>query len=102
MGEIRKFFAKMIEHKNFEAFILVAIIIDSIQLAYYYFMIPTEELTVVMVIDRFFFSLFSLEAAIKIMVHQRDYFRSSWNIFDFTILILTLSLLLSMMFSDIW
>ena len=55
-----------------------------------------------MIIDRIFFTLFSIEAIIKIVVHQRDYFRNYWNIFDFTILSLTLILLLSMAFSDNW
>ena len=60
MGKIRKFFAKLIEHKKFEAIILIAIMIDSVQLSYYYFMITPEELIVLAIIDRIFFMVLYL------------------------------------------
>ena len=77
--------------------------IDSVQLAYYYFMITPEEILVLKIIDRIFFTLFSIEATLKIIVNRRDYFKHYWNIFDFTILGLTLMLLIVIGFTDaVW
>ena len=86
MSKFKRFGARLIAHKRFEAIILIIILIDSVQLGYYHFMITPEESLVLMVIDRFFFIVFSIEATIKIIVHQTEYFRNRWNLFDFIIL----------------
>ena len=41
-----------------------------------------------------FMGIFTLEAIIKIVAFKKSYFRDPWNIFDFTIVILTLSILI--------
>ena len=71
------------------------------QLAYYYFMISPEEILVLKIVDRIFFTLFSIEAALKILMNRLDYFKNYWNLFDFTILCLTLVLLIAISFTDI-
>lgn len=64
-------------------------------------MITPEEILVLKIVDRFFFTLFSIEAALKIIVYRRDYFKNYWNLFDFTILCLTLVLLIAISFTDV-
>ena len=96
MSYIRRQCVKWTQHKSFEAIILLAIVIDSVQLAYYYFMISEDELFVLMVIDRLFFALFTIEAALKITAQAKEYFKNRWNLFDFSILCSTVVILITM------
>ena len=76
---LRQFCIKLTERRSFEVFILVAILIDTIQLAYFYFMITPEETHFLMIVERGFFALFCLEALLKIIARSKEYFKDRWN-----------------------
>ena len=46
------------------------------------------------ILNYVFMVIFSLEALIKIIALKKAYFRDTWNIFDFTIVFLTLAILI--------
>ncbi len=47
-------------------------------------------------IDFFFILFFMVEAIVKIAVYKGDYFKSKWNLFDFTIVLVSLPSILSL------
>ena len=46
-----------------------------------------------------FMGVFTIEALIKIIAQRKQYFKDSWNIFDFTIVAFTLIILILKMAS---
>ena len=45
-------------------------------------------------INYIFVTIFTIEAIVKIIAQKTDYFRDSWNIFDFTVVVATLIILI--------
>ena len=81
------------EHRYFEIFILICILCNTIVLACHYFMIPETTSLIFESINSFFISVFILEAVMKLIAQKLDYFKDTWNRFDFLVLFLTLALL---------
>jgi len=54
---------------------------------------PREVTKFVEIMNLVFMVIFTLEAALKITALKKAYFKDSWNVFDFIIVILTLSIL---------
>ena len=57
----------MTEHRCFEIFILLAILVNTIVLACHHFMISDEEVDVQVAFNSSFVGLFTIEAVIKII-----------------------------------
>ena len=55
---------------------------------------PKELSGIIETLNYIFAGIFTLEAIIKIIALKTSYFKDSWNIFDFTIVVFTLVILL--------
>lgn len=64
---IRKWSIKVTQHKCFEVVILVAILIDTIIIGSYHFMLSDVEVENLSTLNLFFVILFTLEAVMKII-----------------------------------
>ena len=79
---------------------MFATLVNTIVLGCYYFMIPTDQLKTINRINLTFSVLFTFEAIIKIIALRSEYFDNHWNTFDFTILVLTYSLIMAQNLTD--
>lgn len=77
----------VIMHPFFEAFIMVCIILNTFTMAIEFWGQPTEYALALVVINYIFAVLFLAEAVVKLIALRMTYFSSSWNIFDFTIVL---------------
>ena len=68
----------------------MSIILNTIVLTLDWYLMPTEISNVVKIINIVFAGIFTVEAVIKIIAQGKEYFRESWNIFDFIVVIATL------------
>jgi voltage-dependent calcium channel L type alpha-1D len=75
------------ERKEFENFIFVCIIINSLILTLKWYMQPPEVDTATDIINYLFTFIFTLEAFIKIVGLGKIYFHDTWNIFDFIVVL---------------
>ena len=75
------------ERKEFENFIFVCIIINSLILTLKWYMQPPEVDTATDIINYLFTFIFTLEAFIKIVGLGKIYFHETWNIFDFIVVL---------------
>jgi hypothetical protein len=83
----RRFFYKLISSKQFDAFITISVFINTIIMAIrYYDMNPTYSLTLD-VFNYIFAFIFNVECVFKIIGLGKKYFGTSWNRFDFIIVI---------------
>lgn len=95
----RMSFFKLATHRCFEAFISTAIILNTICLASYTYEGPQNH--ILDICNYVFFGIFFIEAIIKITALDWQYFGESWNVFDFTIVVLsTLGLIFSILEYD--
>ena len=95
MHWFRQLCIKVSQHKWFDVLTLVAILINTIALANYYFMIPDDEIRTQELLNYFFVGLFTIEAIIKIIARRRAYFEDPWNRFDFAIVFASYPLLVA-------
>lgn len=76
----------LVKHSVFQRFIIALIILNAVLLG-----VDTVPAVVLRygvqlaVIDQIIITIFVLELILRIMVYRRDFFRDSWNIFDFVI-----------------
>lgn len=73
---------------------MVCICLNTIVLAIKWFGMSASVVTAIEYINYVFMFIFTLEAIIKIIALKLNYFRDSWNIFDFTVVIGTVLILL--------
>ena len=78
-------------HKYFEYVILACITLNTIVLALKWTNTPPELLLLTENLNKFFTGVFTFEAAIKITAFGWRYFRDGWNVFDFIIVVGSLS-----------
>lgn len=93
LNKCKKISVVITEHKYFEIFILLCILLNTIVLACHHFMILESTEQIFGSINSFFIFIFALEAVLKLIALKLDYFKDSWNRFDFLVLFLTLALL---------
>lgn len=86
---MRFYSTKLIRHAFFDGFILTCIILNTIVLGINWFMMPDGVNSVLEVVNYIFMAIFTIEAVVKIVALRKDYFKDSWNLFDFTVVILT-------------
>lgn len=79
MNWLRKWSIIITEKKGFEIFILASILINTIVLSSYHFMITQKHKIVIAGFNSLFVVIFLLEAVMKIIAQKLDYFKDSWN-----------------------
>jgi len=70
---------------SFDRFIVAIIIANSISIGMASFGDSDAKSTVLGLLNLIFSSIFLAEATLKIIAHGKAYFRSYWNLFDFTV-----------------
>jgi hypothetical protein len=76
---------KLVTHPIFDAVIMTFIIANIITMGMIFEGMDTTYENVLKYINLFFTGMFIIEAILKIFGQGLQYFRSSWNLFDFTI-----------------
>lgn len=86
-NKIRSACMKFQSHNCFEIFIFVCICLNTIVLALVWYGISEKVVETLEILNYAFTTIYTLEAIIKIVALGRDYFKDSWCIFDFSIVI---------------
>jgi hypothetical protein len=76
---------KIVTSNLFEGFIMLCIILNIVSMGMVYDGMTVEYAAVVSGVNMFFTFVFIIEACLKIFGQGGQYFYSSWNLFDFTI-----------------
>jgi len=84
---------KLIESKHFDSFIMLCIILNTVVLALVWFDMPDVMTSINEVFNFIFMAIFTFEAVVKIIALRKNYFKDSWNVFDFIIVAMTLLIL---------
>ena len=58
-----------------------------------WYAMPNSVINAITLINYVFMAIFTLEAVIKLFALRRNYFKETWNIFDFTVVVGTLAIL---------
>jgi hypothetical protein len=87
-------------HKLFDLAIMVLIILNTLVLAFNWFMQPDWYIPYIEKINYTFVVIFTLEALFKLVALRCQYFKDSWNIFDFSVVVLTIVILVMVNFFD--
>ena len=87
---IRRFCFYIITMKYFETCMQICISLNTILLMMKWYSMPSDIKHIISYINYTFAVIFTLEAALKIIGFGKHYFKDSWNIFDFTVVILTI------------
>ena len=95
-SKCRNFMIIVTEHKHFDLFIMVCILLNTFVLGFNWYMQPQIYKDVLEIFNYAFMVIFTIEAILKIIAQRCDYFKDSWNLFDFvvvagTIVILTIA-----------
>lgn len=90
---LRNLCIKIAQHRYFDNFIMLCIVLNTIVMALIWHDEPAIVSSFVEVANYVFLVIFTVEAVIKIVAFRKLYFHSSWNIFDFTIVVITLIIL---------
>ena len=83
--------ARIVQSKQFEIGIFICIVANTIVMGLEWYREPEILDRTKVILNYFFAGVFTVEAILKIKAFGRGYFKDSWNIFDFTIVIGTLA-----------
>ena len=86
---LRDFCINIVTHPCFDGFIMACIISNTIVLAVKWYMMPLIVVKVVEILNYIFMVIFTIEAILKIFAMRKNYFKDGWNVFDFTVVVLT-------------
>ena len=86
---LRDICISVVTHQYFDGFIMGCIIGNTIVLAIKWYMMAESIVSVIEIINYVFCVIFTLEAIFKITAMRKNYFKENWNIFDFTVVVLT-------------
>ena len=78
---------KLVTHFAFEAFIIVCIILNMIQMAISYYDAPHDYVYTLEILNYIFTAIFTLEAIFKLIPYGLLYFKLGWNVFDFVVVV---------------
>ena len=92
-SNLRNAMIHLTEHRNFDMFIMICIIANTFVLGFNWYMQPQSYKDVLEVFNYTFMVIFTVEALVKIIAQRADYFKDSWNIFDFTVVMGTIVIL---------
>ena len=88
-SKLRDICVDITSHTAFDSFIMGCIIGNTTVLAIKWYIMPEWVVSVIEIVNYVFMVIFTLEAILKIMAMRGNYFKDSWNIFDFTVVVLT-------------
>ena len=78
---------KLVEGKSFDWLIMSLILMDAVILGLMTAAFITETLKAdLFVLDRLFMAIFIAEMMMKIYAYGKKFFKSGWNVFDFTVI----------------
>ena len=86
---IRRLCIKIASSRHFDNFIMSCIVFNTIFMTLSWFDEPDYLASVIEIINYTFAAIFTIEAIIKIIAMKGSYFSDSWNIFDFSIVMIT-------------
>jgi hypothetical protein len=88
-------------HRYFEVFILTSIALNSVQLTIHWPDMTADTEGILKNLNVVFTVIFSSEAVIKIIAFKRLYFKDSWNLFDFLVVMANGGLFLIQFFTTV-
>lgn len=88
-GKIRVWFFRLIRSRIFETSIMVCIILNIVSMAMIYETMTDEFRDIMSYVNLAFNIIFFLEMVCKLIALDWQYFRNTWNVFDFVIVILS-------------
>lgn len=89
MSCFRNLLIKLTKHKAFDIFIMTSIVGNTLVLAMKWHGMPKDLEYVFESINYVFMIVFALEAVVKIIAMRCMYFKDAWNLFDFSVVVLT-------------
>lgn len=84
-NKVRLFIFRIVTNDFFDAFIMLCILLNIVTMGMIYEGMGASYENILKWINLFFTIVFILEACMKIFGQGYQYFYSSWNVFDFTI-----------------
>ena len=81
----------LVESKSFQNFIIVLIILNGISMG-----LETSKSVmadygnIIQIFDIFVISVFTIEVALRILVHKLSFFKDPWSLFDFFVVVISL------------
>jgi len=90
---LRNAMIHLTEHSYFDTFIMVCILANTFVLGFVWYMQSQDILDVLNVFNYAFMIIFTIEAVLKIIAQRAHYFTDSWNLFDFTVVAMTIVIL---------
>lgn len=92
-SKLRNSMIHLTEHRNFDMFIMICILANTFVLGFNWYTQPQSYKDVLEIFNYTFMIIFTVEAVVKIIAQRKDYFKDSWNIFDFTVVMGTIVIL---------
>lgn len=80
---------QFISTKSFDMFIMGLILMNSIVLGMMVSPAFENNFAILQLIDKLCLAIFLVEMILKLYVYGKDFFKSRWNVFDFTIIVLS-------------
>jgi hypothetical protein len=74
---------------------MACIVLNTFVLMIKWYAMSNSVINAITLINYVFMAIFTLEAVIKLFALRRNYFKETWNIFDFTVVVGTLAILVS-------
>ena len=96
---LRNFCITIAKSSFFDSFIMICILLNTAVLALVWFDQPKEIPVLAEILNYVFMAIFTVEAIIKIIAMKKIYFLDPWNIFDFSIVSVTLIIILLKMWN---
>ncbi len=81
---------ELVESSRFEATIMTIVVVNSIIIGIQTAHLPQGIDFALTIIDNICLAIYIVEACLKIYAYHGSYFKDGWNIFDFTIIVLSL------------
>lgn len=81
----------LVESKSFQNFIIVLIILNGISMGLETSKsVMTDYGNIIQIFDIFVISVFTIEVALRILVHKLSFFKDPWSLFDFFVVVISL------------
>jgi len=84
---------QIVMHRFFDPFILICIVGNTLVLCVTWYGQDSMINKITDVINYVFMAIFTIECVIKLVAYRTVYFKESWNIFDFFVVLTTLVIL---------
>ncbi len=78
---------RLVERRVFEYCITLCIVLNTLVMAMRYYRMPAQYDQALEIANTFFAVVFNVEAVIQISAKGFFYFTSSWNVFDFVVVL---------------